>query len=268
MPKTEAVLRQFVRTEKHYLLLLAPLLIFVFVVAIYPLSFAFFISFFKYRLTDPNQTRTFLWFSNYLAAFNDPQVIKSLTNTLVFVFGTVAIELVFGLALALLLSAETWTMQIIRSFLLIPMAIPPLVVGLVWKSLYNVDFGVIPYYIKLLGADAGRGPLGELSTAMGAIILIDVWQWTPLLMVIFLAGLKSLPHDPYEAAVVDGATRWQSFWYITLPYAQAHHFNWAVTTHHPIIQSVRYYLCHHRRRAGQRHHRAKLPYLHRRDDLF
>jgi multiple sugar transport system permease protein len=105
----------------------------------------------------------------------------------------------------------------IRSFLLIPMAIPPLVVGLVWKSLYNADFGVIPYYLKALGVDVGRGPLGEASTAMLAVILVDLWQWSPLLMIIFLAGLKGLPHEPFEAARVDGATRWQSFWYITLP---------------------------------------------------
>lgn len=194
-----------------------PLLIFVVVIAIYPLFFSFFISFFKYRLTDPTQTRTFLWFDNYLAAFNDPQVIKAVTNTLVFVVGTVTLELVAGLLLAMLLSAETRLMQLIRSFLLLPMAIPPLVVGLVWKSLYNVDFGVIPYYLKLAGLNVGRGPLGELSTAMPAVILVDFWQWTPLLMVVFLAGLKSLPRDPYEAAVVDGASRWQSFWLITLP---------------------------------------------------
>ncbi len=211
------MLRRFIRTEKYYLLLLAPLLIFVFVIAIYPLSFSLFISFFKFRLTDPNQTKTFLGLDNYFAAFQDPIVIGSVTNTLIFVFGTVLLVLIVGLGLALLLSAETRLMQIIRSSFLMPMAIPPLVVGLIWKSLYNVDFGVIPYYLKLLGVDAGRGPLGEISTAMAAIILIDLWQWAPLLMFIFLAGLKSLPTEPYEAARVDGATRWQSFWHITLP---------------------------------------------------
>ena len=211
------MLRRFIRSEKYYLLLLAPLLIFVVAIAIYPLSFSFFISFFKFRLTDPNQTKTFLGLANYLAAFEDPVVIKSVVNTLVFVFGTVTLELGVGLGLALLLSAETKLIQFIRSSFLMPMAIPPLVVGLIWKSLYNVDFGVIPYYLKLLGVDAGRGPLGELSTAMGAVILIDLWQWSPLLMFIFLAGLKSLPIEPYEAARVDGATRWQSFWRITLP---------------------------------------------------
>jgi multiple sugar transport system permease protein len=212
-----ALRRYLARLEPHYLLLLAPLLLFVLAISIYPLLFSFFISFFKYRLTDPNQVKTFLWFGNYLNAVQDKQVLGALNTTLIFVAGTVISEIVVGLALALLLSAETRLMQMVRSFLLLPMAIPPLVVGLVWKSLYNVDFGVIPYYFKQLGLDMGRGPLGEISWAMPAVILVDLWQWSPLLMVIFLAGLKSLPREPYEAALVDGASRWQSFWYITLP---------------------------------------------------
>lgn len=209
--------RRYFNIELHYLLILAPLLIFVVTIALYPLTFSFFISFFKYRLTDPNQLRTFLGLDNYLNAFYDKQVGRALTTTLVFVVGSVTTEIVVGLALALLLSAETKLMRVIRSFLLMPMAIPPLVVGLIWKSLYNVDFGVIPYYFKLLGINMGRGPLGEIAWAMPAVILVDLWQWSPLLMVIFLAGLKSLPSEPYEAAIVDGATRWQRFWYITLP---------------------------------------------------
>lgn len=209
--------RYLARFEPHYLVLLAPLLIFVLAISIYPLLFSFFISFFKYRLTDPNQVKTFLWFGNYVNAIQDKQVLGALGTTLIFVAGTVTSEIVVGLGLALLLSAETRLMQTVRSFLLLPMAIPPLVVGLVWKSLYNVDFGVIPYYFKQVGLDMGRGPLGEINWAMPAVILVDLWQWSPLLMVIFLAGLKSLPREPYEAAVVDGASRWQSFWYITLP---------------------------------------------------
>ena len=200
-----------------YLVLLFPLLIFVAVIAIYPLLFSFRISFFNYRLTDPNQTQTFVGLANYIRAFSDPVVVSSLGNTLVYVVGTVIGEIVLGLSLAMLLSSESKITQVIRSFLLIPMALPPLVVGLIWKSLYNADFGVIPYYLKLLGVNVGHGPLGEIATAMPSIILIDIWEWTPLLMVIFLAGLKSLPTEPYEAAYVDGASRWQSFTFITLP---------------------------------------------------
>ena len=203
--------------EKHYLLLLAPLLVFVAAIALYPLLFSFYISFFKYRLTDPNQARTFLGLANYINAFHDKTVVTAIRNTFVFVAGTVSIELVLGLGLALLFSGESRGMRVMRSFLIIPMALPSLVVGLVWKSLYNVDFGVIPYYLKQLGLDMGRGPLGEIKLAMPAVILIDIWQWTPLVMIIFLAGLKSLPREPYEAARVDGASRWQSFWRITLP---------------------------------------------------
>lgn len=209
--------RRFSGKEWNYLWMLAPLLIFVVAIAIYPLLFSIYISFFKYRLTDPDQLRTFVGLANYVDAFNDPAVRKALSNTLIFVFGTVTLEILVGLGLALLLTDESRRMHITRSFLLIPMAIPALVVGLIWKSLYNADFGVIPYYLKELGIDVGRGPLGELSTAMPSVILIDLWQWSPLLMVIFLAGIKSLPHEPYEAARVDGATRLQSFFHITLP---------------------------------------------------
>ncbi len=200
-----------------YFWLLFPLLLYVVLIAIYPLFFSFRISLFDYRLTDPNQIQTFVGLKNYIRAFKDPIVLISLTNTLIFVAGTVSIELLLGLGLALLFSPETKLAQFVRSFLLIPMALPPLVVGLIWKSLYNADFGVIPFYLKQLGMDVGRGPLGELSLAMPAVILIDIWQWTPLLMVIFLAGLKSLPQEPYEAAYVDGSSRWQSFIYLTLP---------------------------------------------------
>lgn len=209
--------RRLIMDNGAYFLMLAPLLIFVFAIAIYPLLFSINISFFDYRLTDPNQTKTWVGLNNYLQAFNDPLVRKSISSTLIFVFGTVSLEIIVGLGLALLLGAETRIANFIRSFLMIPMALPSLVVGLVWRALYNVDFGVLPYYIKLMGIDMGRGPLSEIAMAMPAVILVDIWQWSPLLMFIFLAGLKSLPTEPYEAAHVDGASRWQSFIHLTLP---------------------------------------------------
>jgi multiple sugar transport system permease protein len=212
---TQSIVKKF-KADPFFILLL-PLLLYIVLIAIYPLFFSFRISLFDYRLTDPTQTQTFVGLENYIRAFQDPTVLISLQNTLIYVAGTVSVELLLGLGLALLFSPETKLAQFIRSFLLIPMALPPLVVGLVWKSLYNADFGVIPYYLKQLGFEVGSGPLGEISTAMPAVMLIDVWQWTPLLMVIFLAGLKSLPQEPYEAAYVDGASRWQSFIYLTLP---------------------------------------------------
>lgn len=209
--------RAFTMGDGAYVAMMLPLLVFVAAIAIYPLCFSFFISFFKYRLTDPNQIKTFVGVANYLKAFQDPIVVGSFKTTFLFVFGTVVVEIAFGLGLALLLAAENPVTRFIRSSLLMPMALPPLVVGLVWKALYNVDWGIIPYYVKLLGIDPGHGPLSEPGWAMAAVIFVDIWEWSPLIMFIFLAGLKSLPVEPYEAAVVDGASRRQSFVYLTLP---------------------------------------------------
>ncbi len=144
-------------------------------------------------------------------------MLGTLRNTFVFVGGAVCTEMLLGLGLALLLGGETRLMVAVRAFLLIPMTLTPLVVGLTWKALLNADFGAFSYYFKALGLNIGAGPLGDAHWAMPFVILVDMWEWTPLLMVIFLAGLKSLPAEPYEAAYVDGAGTLQRFWYITLP---------------------------------------------------
>jgi multiple sugar transport system permease protein len=209
--------RRFMMGEGAYFWLLLPVLIYVAAIAIYPLLFSFGISLFEYRLTDPTQTKTFIGLANYIKAFNDPVILESFKTTFLFVIGTVFIEIAFGLGLAMLLSAENIFSQFIRSFLLLPMALPPLVIGLIWKALYNVDWGIIPFYAKSLGISLGHGPLAQPGWALPAVMLIDIWEWTPLLMFIFLAGIKCLPIEPYEAAMVDGASRWKSFIYLTLP---------------------------------------------------
>jgi multiple sugar transport system permease protein len=210
--------RQFRREGGlDYLGMLAPILIFLVVIALSPLVFSFLISLYKYRLTDPDQVRTFVGLQNYVNAIQDPRVVGTLRNTFIFVAGAVVTEMLLGLGLALLLSAETRLMTSLRALLLVPMTLTPLVVGLIWKALLNADFGPFSYYLKAAGLQIGAGPLGDARWAMPFVILVDTWQWTPLLMVIFLAGLKSLPTEPYEAAFVDGASTWQRFWFITLP---------------------------------------------------
>jgi multiple sugar transport system permease protein len=115
------------------------------------------------------------------------------------------------------MSPETRFMRVLRALTVMPLALPPLVVGLIWKALYNPQFGAVAYYLKQAGLSVSRGFLGDLNTAMPAVLLIDLWQWTPLLMIIFLAGLKSLPTEVMEAAYVDGASRFQAFVRVTLP---------------------------------------------------
>lgn len=204
------------RTGKRLLyMFIIPVVAFLCFFFLYPLFFAFYISWFDYSLGDP--TRTFIGFQNYREVFRSTMFRVSTYQTVLFVFGAVFLQLVFGLALAMLLKKESILMYASRTIVLLPMALPPLVVALVFGALFNPSFGVATYYIQSLGIDLGTGLFTERSTALLGIILVDVWQWTPLMMIMLLAGLKSLPKELYEAARVDGASHWRLFRYITLP---------------------------------------------------
>ncbi len=108
-------------------------------------------------------------------------------------------------------------MDLIRTIILIPTVFTPLVAGLVWKALYHPDLGMISYYLRQLGIDIGRGLTVERSTALLSVIIVDIWEWTPMMVIILLAGLKSLPIEPYEAGSLEGASKWQLFRYLTVP---------------------------------------------------
>lgn len=199
-----------------YLLMALPITLYVLVLFVWPLVYGLGISLFEYRLTDPTQTRTFVGLDNYAKAFADPSSRTALVNTLVFVVGAVALELVVGLGLALLLWRDTRLNQVAAALLLIPIALTPLVAGLVWRAILNADFGTLGYYVTtILGVR--RGLTAQPDTAMLSIILVDAWQWTPLVMLILLAGLKTLPVQPFEAARVDGGSAWRILRHLTLP---------------------------------------------------
>jgi len=195
----------------------SPALILIGVFAIYPVAYSVFISFFKYKLTDPTKSQTFVGFGNYLAAFADPSFIVAVRNSLVFVVGAVGFELLLGLALAVLLNRELPGMGIVRSLLIAPLTLTPLVVALVWGALYNADFGPVSYYLKQLGFQLGAGPIGEPSLALASLVVIDVWQWTPLMALLLFTGLRSQPLELHDAAQIDGASPWQRFLFVSLP---------------------------------------------------
>jgi multiple sugar transport system permease protein len=199
-----------------FLLMVAPITAYVVAVSIYPILYSLAISFFRYRLTDPTQTRTFIGLDNYTRALGDSQALTAIWNTLVFVTSAVTIEFLAGLGLALLLWRDTRLNKVASALLLIPISLTPLVSGLVWRAMLNADFGTIGWYLThLFGFKQGLTAQG--NTAMFSIVLVDAWQWTPLLMLILLAGLKSLPTEPFEAARVDGAGRWASVRHLALP---------------------------------------------------
>ncbi len=207
--------RDYFNTGKHSLyLFIIPIVLYLIFFFLYPVIYEIYISFFDYSLGSP---KTFIGLQNYVLMAHDVQFLHSLVTTVIFVVSAVGTELLFGLGIALLLNYESRLMNVIRTVILIPTVFTPLVAGLVWKALYNPDLGVISYYLRVLGIPIGRGLTVERSTALFSVILVDVWEWTPLIVIIILAGLKSLPREPYEAGVIDGASARQLFRYVTLP---------------------------------------------------
>lgn len=196
---------------KHKLVL--PLALVLSAVMLYPLAFSAWISLHDYRLTRLNDIQ---WrgLENFTFMLTEPAFLNAMKNTLTFVFGAVLLELVIGLALAILVKKMLLFQYFARSVLLAPMFITPIAVGLMFRFLLNSQMGVITHYLGRIGIDIDW--FGT-DLALFSIILIDVWQWTPFMLLMFLAGLESLPRAPFEAARVDGAGAWLTFRHVTLP---------------------------------------------------
>ncbi len=195
----------------------APALLFMLCFALYPLAYSLYISFFDYNLTDPTRSWEFVGIANYAKALADHIFRVAALNSVLFVILAVSIQTVLGLGIAVLLNRDRPGTSVIRTLLLAPLTLTPIVVALIWRALYNADYGVVSYYLKQLGINVGRGPVGEPSTALVALVVVDVWQWTPLVALMLLAGLRSQSAELFEAAQIDGASGWQQFRYVALP---------------------------------------------------
>jgi multiple sugar transport system permease protein len=196
--------------------LAAPALVYVLAVAVGPMVQGFLYSFDNYNLIRPG-SRHFVGLDNYIALWRDPTARSAVINTFLFTFGAVTIEFVLGLGVALLLWRDDWFNRIALGLLLVPATVTPLVVGLVFKALLNPEYGMIGYALAESGLSGPRGLLAEPQRALATLIAIDAWEWTPLMALILLAGLKSLPTDILEAAKVDGASAPQRLWFIIMP---------------------------------------------------
>ena len=156
--------------------------------------------------------------ANFARLLADRLFLISLGQTLVYTIGALAAEFTLGFALALLVSREFRGRRVLRSILLIPMLLPPVVVAVIWRLILNPEFGVLNGALRSWGVDTSRLTWAAAEdTAMLSVILVDVWQWTPFLFLLLLAGLQGLPVEPFEAARVDGASRWQVFRRLTVP---------------------------------------------------
>ncbi|MCJ7814170.1 MAG: sugar ABC transporter permease [Candidatus Atribacteria bacterium] len=195
-------------------LLIIPTVFLLIVLTVYPLIYAVIASFHVINIRTGENV--FVGFKNFIEIFKDQYFWNAFKNTIIFTGVGVTIEFTLGLILALFLSSKIVGRNIFRSLLLSPMMLPPIVVAVIFKIIYIPEFGIINWLLGLFGI---RGILWEASvhTALPSLILVDIWEWTPFMFLILLAGLQSLPLDPYEAAVVDGASGSQIFRYITFP---------------------------------------------------
>ena len=194
----------------------APALLYVLAVGVGPLAQGAWYSLFSYNLQHPAR-RHFVGLQNYIDLFADASTRAALINTTLFTVAAVTLEFGLGLGLALLLWRDSRFNRLCLALLLVPVTVTPVVVGLVAKALLSPDYGMIGYYLAQWSWSDPRGLLGDTRAALWALVGVDVWEWTPLVALILLAGLKALPGDILEAATADGATAWQRFVRIILP---------------------------------------------------
>lgn len=193
--------------------MLLPLVALFLAVVGYPLIYSAWLSVTNYRITRPGQTE-FVGLAQYQALLSNDAYWSALITTFTFMLMAVSIELVLGLLIAMALRRQKRVRNFTRAFLLSPMFITPIAVGLMFRFLLNSQLGPLNLLLERIGlAYDYFGP----GNALISIALIDVWQWTPFMVLLLLAGLESLPKAPFEAARVDGASALRTFWTITVP---------------------------------------------------
>jgi multiple sugar transport system permease protein len=195
----------------------APVIIFLTLISLFPLLYNFYMSLRNYSLLEPQSSR-FIGLKNYInVLFEDGAFWHSVAVTMYFSVIAVGLEIIIGFILALLLNRKMNPIRnVYRTVMMLPIITTPIAVAYMWRIMYAPSTGLVNYLLSLVSI---KGPdwIADIHWAMPSIIIVDVWQWTPFIAFILLSGLMSLPQEPFEAARVEGATAWQSFWLITLP---------------------------------------------------
>jgi multiple sugar transport system permease protein len=198
-------------------LLILPAVSFILIVVAYPVLNSLVMSLQNYNLTKP-KANGFVGLSNYITAFHDPLFYQSLLNTVIWIVFGVGFQFLFGFMLALLLNKNFKLRGFIRAIVLIPWVTPGVLIGLMWTWMYDGNYGIINDILQKFGIIHNFIPfLAKPDTALPAIIVTIVWQGIPFFAIMLLAGLQSIPNELYEAADVDGGTRLQKLFHITLP---------------------------------------------------
>ncbi|MFK7853838.1 MAG: carbohydrate ABC transporter permease [Granulosicoccus sp.] len=203
-------------TSEHPFPWLFPVTSILIVFGLYPVLYSLWLSFFKRN--PALRTEKFLPSWNWNKLLSDDRVWDAVQVTFTYAGIALTLQLVLGLSIALLLDSDRKGFGVLRALMTLPLVVPPAVTGMMFLLMYDSSFGVISnalYAMNLLSPSAPI--LGTGATALWGVIVADVWQWTPFMVLIMLAGLRALPSEPFEAASIDGASFFQSFIHLTLP---------------------------------------------------
>ena len=209
------------RRKYSYFLFLLPALILIVFLTMYPLARVFYLSFYRYN--PIRRVERFVGFANYLRLFSDRFFLTGLKNTFLFSVGATVTEVLLGLGLALMFNVKFRGRKLLLPLVIFPMMFSTMVICAIWRSMYHYDYGIFNYALRSLGFEPVKWLINK-DLALWSVVLVDIWQWTPMAFLILLAGLQSIPGELYEAARVDGATGTRLFRHITLPLLRNHIF--------------------------------------------
>lgn len=208
------------RAAHHFMwFCMAPIIVFLIVVSLAPTIVAIIDSLRELSLTVFTKRGAFIGLENYRDLLSeDHKFFAAIWRTILFVAVVVPFEFVFGLAIALYINHEFAGRRLLITLLMLPTMIAPVVVGMMWRYLLMPSFGLLTHYLQQFGFLADTTIFSDQTTAFAALIIIDIWEWTPFMMLIMLAGLTAMPQEPIEAAYLDGANAWQVLCHVQLSF--------------------------------------------------
>ena len=207
--------RKFGEQERFMLLLILPAALLLLLFQVLPIVIGANASFRDWTLNDPK--KTWIGLDHYTAVLTDPAFLQVvLPNTFIFMVLSVSFALILGLSIALLLNRPFRGQKLVQTVMLMPLMVAPVVAAIMVRWMFNDQFGIVNVMVEALGFE-GQPWMAQRWSAFAVILFTDVWLWTPWFALLLLAGLQSLPKEPFEAAAIDGTGRWRVFRYLTLP---------------------------------------------------
>jgi multiple sugar transport system permease protein len=198
-------------------LFVGPTIVLLFAFNIFPLLWTIYLSFTNYRANRPGADLVGVGLENYRKLLDDDSVWESMSATAHFLGWSISLQILLGFALALLINKKFKHHSTLTTLILLPMMLSPAVVGTFWTYFFQPQYGIFNYITNFFVNNGNFSMLGDIQLAPWAIIMVDTWMWTPYVMLLLLAGLRSIPDYLYEAAEIDRASEWTKFWRITLP---------------------------------------------------